>query len=96
VGVFDHEIDGEFFPALLPEAALILVAIRMNTPSRWQMKVRLGTAAAPGLTLDALNISTFDTAYGGRWNAGSNKRGDGTACTPQLYAEELRRRLETV
>ena len=56
------------------------------------MKVRLGAGAPQGMTLQGLGIETFDPAYGGRWNAGSNKRGGGTTLQPAQYAERLRER----
>jgi hypothetical protein len=34
-------------------------------------------------------IQPFDKKFGGRWNAGSNKRGDGSKLTPTEYIAEL-------
>ena len=88
--VLDEEIDSAFFPALIPDAALIMVALRLpELPDRWVMKLRLGLAAPPGLTLNLLGISEWDPAFGGRWNAGSNKRGGGTTISPPDYAARL-------
>jgi hypothetical protein len=93
-GILEQEIDGEFFPALLPDASVILLASRMkHSPSRWQVKVRLGSAAPAGLTLHSLNLKAIDHGYGGRWNAGSNKRGGGTDRDPHSYVEYIRQRL---
>ncbi len=41
------------------------------------------------MRLNRLGIESFDAAYGGRWNAGSNKRGDGTTTSPDAYARAL-------
>lgn len=89
----DEEFDGSFFPALLPDAAVIMLATRHSQrPDRWVMKLRLGAAAPLGLTLHSLGIHDWDPAYGGRWNAGSNKRGGGTAIDPADYAALIARR----
>lgn len=93
--VVDEPIDGEFFPALLPDAIAIMVANPLlEDPSRWQVKLRLGRDAPSGLALSDLGIQDFDPNYGGRWNAGSNRRGGGTPLTPEEYAERLMVRLE--
>jgi len=99
--VVDEPIDGEFFPALLPDAAVIMLANRLSgDPLRWQVKLRLGPAAPPGMSLFDLGIPEFDSNYGGRWNAGSNRRRDpvtglrGTDLDPEDYASRLAERLE--
>ena len=90
--VLDEPIDGEFFPALLPDAVVILTLNPLPADqSRWQVKVRLGLAAPPELALSDLAIHEFDPGYGGRWNAGSNRRGGGTATAPRDYVSALSR-----
>jgi hypothetical protein len=85
-----EEIDTAFFPSLLPDAALIMVAQpRGHTRERWNVKLRLGHAAPPGFTLHSLGIQNWNPAFGGRWNAGSNKRGGGTGIEPRDYANRL-------
>lgn len=87
---FDLEIDGEFFPALLPEARLIIVGSPMpDGSSKLAIKVRRGHAMPDGVTLDDLDLKRIDPSYGGRWNAGSTKRGGGS----DLRVEEWIRRL---
>ncbi len=82
---FDREVDGEFFPALMPEAAVIVIGSPHPTVAgRWAIKVRRGRAMPAGMTLDDLELDRIDSAYGGRWNAGSTKRGGGST----LQAEE--------
>lgn len=94
-GQLADEIDGAFFPALIAEAMVIMLASpHRDDPTRWTVKVRLGKAAPPGLTLHSLRLRDWDPAFGGRWNAGSNKRGGGTATSPAEYAERLRLRLQ--
>ena len=94
-GVLEESIDGEFFPALLPKAVVILMAAP-HQPKPWVMKLRLGLAAPPGMTLQRLGIQEFDPAYGGRWNAGSNKRGGGTDMSPEVYARAVTERLRGI
>lgn len=93
-GVLDDAVDGELFPALLPDATAIMLASPFpGKPGWWEVKVRLGLAAPEGLWLNRLQIDGFDPSYGGRWNAGSNKRRDGTELAPEAYAEHLGQRL---
>ena len=83
-----QRIAAEMLPALLPDAVAI-VAAQPGAEDRWLMKLRLGPAAAPGVTLFDLDIPAFDPGFGGRWNAGSNKRGGGTALSPAEYSARL-------
>ena len=89
--VSDHSIDSAFFPAVVPEAAIIMVASpNVADRARWTIKLRLGESAPRGVTLHALNVTEWDPNYGGRWNAGSNGRGGGTNVAPSEYAAQLR------
>jgi hypothetical protein len=91
VAVSDHSIDSAFFPAVVPEAAVIMVASpNVADPARWTIKLRLGESAPQGLTLHSLRITEWDPLFGGRWNAGSNGRGGGTDTPPPQYVEKLR------
>ena len=93
----DSEIDGAFFPALVPDASLIVLACPHDRDARrFTVKVRRGLGAPTGLTLHALGITAWDANYGGRWNAGSNKRAGGTSMSPHEYADRLRERLTAV
>jgi hypothetical protein len=95
VAELDDAIEGEFFPALVPEAtAIVLASPHLDNPTRWQCKVRLGIGAPDGLSLSDVDITGFDPAYGGRWNAGSNRRGGGTPLPPEEYAANLNAALE--
>jgi hypothetical protein len=92
---FSGETDGEFFPALLPEAQLIVVGVPHPDPARanpWAIKVRRGLGMPDGRDLRHLELTRYDQAYGGRWNAGSNKRGGGTGVEPRVWVEGLRER----
>jgi hypothetical protein len=92
--VSDHSIDSAFFPALVPEAAVIMVACpNVADRARWTIKLRLGESAPRGVMLHSLGVTAWDPLFGGRWNAGSNGRGGGTDRAPGEYAERLRARL---
>lgn len=87
--VLGDSIDGEFFPPLLPNAKLIVMFYpRAKEPGKWNNKVRLGNAAPEGFSIHDL-IGPIDEEFGGRWNAGSNKRGKGSPLTPQEYIAQL-------
>ncbi|HET6577574.1 MAG TPA: hypothetical protein VFG66_04590 [Gemmatimonadales bacterium] len=89
-----EHMEGEFFAPLMPTAVVIMLATPMEQdPSRWRIKLRLGQAAPAGLTLHRL-LAGLDSGYGGRWNAGSNHRGGGTALEPEVYARRLARRVD--
>lgn len=88
--ILDERIDSEFFPSRMPEAVIVLTFNPLpSDPARWQVKIRLGLGAPAGLSLSDLQIDDLDPAYGGRWNAGSNRRGGGTAMRPEEYAHKL-------
>ena len=88
-----EKLDGELFPALLPDAQVILMSTSRDGLSRWESKIWLGLASPEGSSLHDLNIREFDSAFGGRWNAGSNRRNGGSSIAPKEYAELLRLRL---
>jgi hypothetical protein len=90
----DEAIGGELIVPLLPDAALLVLASRMRESSRWEIKVRRGQAAPPHLTLSALGLEKSDPGYGGRWNAGSNRRAGGTDIAPEVYVEDVRQRVQ--
>jgi len=70
-----EDTDTEFFPELLPDAALILISVpNSHNRARSIMKFRLGKAAPEGASIQSLKLEEFDQEYGGRWNAGANKR----------------------
>jgi hypothetical protein len=93
-GVLTENIDGEFFPAQLPRAALILILTPRVEPGRWNAKIRLGQRAPVGASLLDLGVTSFDPAFGGRWNAGSNSRNGGTWLEPHEYAGRIAQAME--
>lgn len=93
--ILDEEVDGSLFRELLPDAAVIMLALpHPRIAGRWIVKLRLGIAAPSGVTLQSLKIEQWDPNYGGRWNAGSNKRGKGTPIAPAEYAAHVRAALD--
>jgi hypothetical protein len=91
---YDGEIDGALFSTRFEQAVVIMLAVPdARDPGSWIMKLRRGRAAPRDFSLHALNVGEWDANYGGRANAGSNKRGGGTTMTPEDWAERLRLRL---
>jgi len=86
----DERIDAAFFPALLPEAVAIMIAIPMKGSDKMEVKIRLGLKAPPGLMLNKLALPDF----GGRWNAGSTKRHGGTSIPVEKYAQILNEKIK--
>jgi hypothetical protein len=86
-------MDSTFLPPLLPDACVILLFLPMGVNGRQEAKVRLGLAAPAGLTLHRLRIEEFDPSFGGRWNAGSNRRAGGTILPIDAYIAGLEERL---
>lgn len=84
----------EFMADLIPEAMIILTCEPGKTEDTWVARFRLGKAAPAGFTILDLNLSEFDQAYGGRWNAGSNKRGGGTTLPLAEYISRTERNLQ--
>ena len=95
LAVLEEETEGELFPGLLPGAHLLMLAVPSpDQAGSWRVKLRLGGGAPEGLILPRLGIGEFDPRYGGRWNAGSNRRGGGTTLAPERYAALVSERLE--
>ena len=88
--VLSEKIDGELFQPLLKKSYVNMVASPHDIKTDvWNIKVRLGESAPEGITLHNIDIKKFDVGYDGRWNAGSNKRSDGTLHPPDVYANKL-------
>ena len=87
--VHKEKLDSAIVSSLLPDAFVVLV-FRPHSGSKWIAKVRLGENAPSGLNLHQV-MAGLDPNYGGRWNAGNNKRAGGTDIPPQKYAEMVNR-----
>lgn len=88
-------IDGELMLPCAGGAELLLLTLRMPE-GRTECKIRLLPGASQGFTLFDLRWGELDANFGGRWNAGSNKRGGGTSISAQRYAELLSERVEVL
>lgn len=88
--VLTEKIAGELFLPFLEKAYVIMTASPHGYISgHWNIKVRLGNNAPKGLSLKNIDLTCFDSGYDGRWNAGSNKRANGTKRSPDVYASNL-------
>jgi hypothetical protein len=99
---YQEGLRNEFLPDLLPDSAIILMADEPHvfngktSESTTTARLRLGLAAPEGLTIFDLKVPEFvDSAYGGRWNAGSNRRGGGSTISAQEYARRVQEQYET-
>lgn len=95
---FDHTVEGSYFPALIPEAEVIVLGFPHRAdPRKWVVRTRLGNCARAGATLLGFNItSELDETWGGRWNAGSNSRGGGSDVHPGEYVKFIAKKLATL
>ena len=90
----NKKVDSVLFPALLPKAKVIVVARQHeNSTNKWIIKVRLGTNVPQGFTLRKI-MKGLDPNYGGRWNAGNNKRGGGTNISPPKYVKMINESIQ--
>jgi hypothetical protein len=91
---YEGEIDGALLSARFEDAVVIMLAVPdTRVVGSWVIKLRRGPGAPPGFSLHDLKVTGWDERYGGRANAGSNKRGGGTSMSPEDYAERVRSRL---
>lgn len=72
----DRYLDSDLFLPHFPQARLLVIGFPSDKyPSIRMTRFRLGAAVEEGVSLHRLSISDFDPLFGGRFNAGSNKRG---------------------
>lgn len=91
----DKKIESSYFPALIPDAQVILTfSPHLKNPDHWESKIRLGLKAPAGLTIGKLEIEDIDPSFGYRWNAGGNSRGSGTTLKLEEYANRLNEKLQ--
>ena len=91
---FDKKIDPTLLINQLPEAKIILnFSPLLKDSDLLEARMRRGLSAPDGLCLNKLNITDFDPNWGGRWNAGSNRRGGGIKLSPEEYIKKLNDKL---
>lgn len=86
--------DAVMLPALFPKSHVIF-AVRSDPKmsGRYFMNVRLGKPAEGKFDLrDIMKIANIP--FGGRWNAGANKRKGGTELSPEEFAAKIYAALE--
>jgi hypothetical protein len=72
----DRYFDSELFLPHYPHARIIVIGCPCeDSPEVPLTRVRLGAGVEKGLSLHRLGLKDFDPYFGGRFNAGSNKRG---------------------
>jgi hypothetical protein len=97
-----EKFDGAFLPGLLPEAGVILLGSPLKDKEgkaivdMREVKVRLGKNIRDGITLHALGLENTPMRFGGRWNAGGNKRSGGTTLSVKECAEIVEAKLRGI
>ena len=87
--ILDERVDGELAPALLPNAELIMLAFAHGVfRQKWEVKLRAGLNAKPGLNIQKLGLPE-ELGIRGRWDAQSNRRIGGTTIDPEIIAETI-------
>jgi hypothetical protein len=72
----DRYLDSDLFLSHFPDARVLVIGCPSEKiPSMTITRLRLGSGVESGVSLHRLGISEFDPYFGGRFNAGSNKRG---------------------
>ena len=90
-GVLDEKIDAGLLPWLFPEAKVALCAWLMpeGSKGKWAIKARV-CGCSDCIDLKAMNLP--DT--GGRWDAVSTTRHDGTNTEPEEYVKTVKEGIE--
>ena len=87
-----------FLPYFIHARVIVLGCPSEKYPGLHMTRLRLGAAVESGLSLHRLGVSDFDPYFGGRFNAGSNKRGlesalasgkSPTVVSPKAHFERL-------
>lgn len=86
-------INSAFWPSLIPDAQVILT-FHKGDHGNLIARTRLGMTAPKGLALNKIGINEFDPDWGGRWNAGSNRRSGGTKLPMGEYIVDSNKKIE--
>lgn len=72
----DRYLDSDLFLPHFPQARLLVIGCPSEKYPEFAMtRLRLGGSVEEGVSLHRLGVTDFDPYFGGRFNAGSNKRG---------------------
>ncbi|MBX3095740.1 MAG: hypothetical protein KF812_02650 [Fimbriimonadaceae bacterium] len=86
----ESKIESELLGALVSDSWAVAMAFPCRElPGRTELKMRLTKAAPAGFTLRLIDMAAVDPAYGGRWNAGSNRRGGASSESPAEILERV-------
>lgn len=89
-----ESVESELVAPFVKGAWVVAVAFKQIHNSKLtELKIRLTPEAPPELTLFKLGLKDVDPAFGGRWNAGSNKRGGASLKNPDVLFEQLSRKV---
>ncbi len=96
----ETNFDGAFLPALLKDSFVIILGSPFRDISGDRVEgvlriaIRLGQNVPKGLTLHSLGIKDLGLGFGGRWNAGNNKRSGGTRFTIEQCAQMIAKAID--
>lgn len=93
----EEKIDPNFFVDAIPDAMIFLTFSKHKKfPENLEVRARLGSAGMEkGISLLEIGIAeNVDPNWGGRWNAGSDKRAGGTDLSCDDYAFKLNKQLQ--
>jgi len=83
------EADGAMLPAIFLKSSVIFMSRPDKKNSNINiMNVRLGRPLAGKADLRDI-MKTANLPFGGRWNAGANKRKGGTKLAPKEFAQKI-------
>jgi hypothetical protein len=77
-----------FFKRYLPEVKVLMVCRKLQSKN-WEIRIRLFDEGSK-VRLNKVHLKNF----GGRWNAGANRRSGGSNITPYRYVKSLWRQIE--
>lgn len=86
----EDQMEAELLAGLVPEGWVMLLSVpHPHVTGHRSTRVRLTPHAPAGLSLHSLPLIDIIPGYGGRWNAGSNKRSGGSAKSMDVMAREI-------
>lgn len=92
---FKHKISSSYFVPLIPKAKAILISMpHPKNPKKLEIKMRLGLSGYGKIMLNRIKFNKReDFNWSGRWNAGSNRRRNGTDKSLEQCAEIISKKI---